>query len=60
MANPNFSEQEIAILRVILTARRLEPDPLPVGMVILSVIAWASAGVAVATLLIRFAISLFA
>ncbi|MDD9801343.1 MAG: hypothetical protein OXU53_02095 [Deltaproteobacteria bacterium] len=58
MANPHFSEQEIAVLRAILATHRLEPAPLPVGMVVLSVIAWTSAGIAVATLLIRFAISL--
>lgn len=59
MASAHFSEQEIAVLKAILAAHRLEPAPLPTGMIVLSVIAWVSAGVAVATLLIRFAVSLF-
>lgn len=59
MASVHFSEQEVAVLKAILAAHRLEPAPVPTGVIVLSVIAWASAGIAVATLLIRFAISLF-
>ncbi|MDD9827730.1 MAG: hypothetical protein OXU92_05030 [Deltaproteobacteria bacterium] len=58
MATPHFSEQEVAALKALLAVRRFEPAPLPVGMLVLSAIAWTSAGIAVVTLLIRFAIRL--
>jgi len=60
MTSVHLSEQDYADLMAALAAYRRELDPVPTGVIVLSVIAWASAGVAVATLLIRFAISLFA
>jgi len=58
MASVHLSERDYADLKVALAIYRREADPTPVGLRVLSVIAWTSAGITLTVLLIRLAISL--